>query len=222
MGDQKSTNSDIYLKWESFAPDQWKWKTLKTLTKRAYDVFSNQKLLQKELHYTAKVFCFNNNYPNLVIKNFLQQAKQQHQQQITADASARNHFLLLHYKDEKREHLIKSTKGRISELLPPEIKAQVAYTGKKPSTYYNVEDQSKFEHQHDVVYYADCSNNKCREYYIGESVRRISERLRDHNCRDLKSHNFRHSVESGHANVSYEGFKMIAKNFNNDSKFERR
>ena len=31
---RKSTNNDIYLNWESFAPDKWKWETLKTLTKR--------------------------------------------------------------------------------------------------------------------------------------------------------------------------------------------
>ena len=56
---------------------------LKTLTKRAYDVFSNKELLQKELNYIEKVFRVNNNYPNWVIKNVLQQAKQQQQQQQT-------------------------------------------------------------------------------------------------------------------------------------------
>ena len=107
-------------------------------------------------------------------------------------------------------------KRRISELLPPKVKTQVVYTGKKLSTCFNVKDQSKFEHRHDVVYYADCPNEKCRENYIGESGRRISEIIKDHNGRDLKSHILRHSVESGHANVSYEDFKIIAKNFNNN------
>ena len=64
-----------------------------------------------------------------------------------------------------------------------------------------------------MVYYADYPNEKCRENYTGESGRRISERIKDHNGRDLKSHILRHSVESGHA-VSYEDFKIIAKNFN--------
>ena len=41
-------------------------------------------------------------------------------------------------------------KRRISKLLPPEIKTQVAYAGKKLSTCFNVKDQSKFEHQHDA------------------------------------------------------------------------
>ena len=146
-----------------------------------------------------------------MIKKVLQQAKQQQQQQqqqqITANAAGKNHFLLLPYKGEKGEHLIKSMKRRISKLLPPEIKTQVAYTGKKLSTCFNVKDQSKFEHQHDVVYYADCPNEKCRENYIGESGRRILERIKDHNGRDLKSHILRHSIESGHANVSYEILK---------------
>ena len=68
-----------------------------------------------------------------------------------------------------------------------------------------------------MVYYADCPNETCRENCIGESGGRISECIKDHNIRDLKSHILRHSVESEHANVSYEDFKIIAKNFNNNS-----
>ena len=90
--------------------------------------------------------------------------------------------------------------GGISKLLLPEIKTQVAYTGKKLSTYFDVKYQSKFEHQHDAVYYADYPNETCRENYIGESGRR-----------DLKSHILRHSVDSGQANVNYEDFKIIVR-----------
>ena len=73
---QKSTNDDIYFNWESFAPNKWKWGTLKTLTKRAYNVWSTQ----KELNYIEKVFCVNNKYLNWVIKKVLQQAKQKQKQ----------------------------------------------------------------------------------------------------------------------------------------------
>ena len=68
-----------------------------------------------------------------------------------------------------------------------------------------------------MVYYTDCPNETCRENCIGESGRRISEHIKDHSGRDLKSHILGHSVESGHANVSYEDFKIIAKNFNSKS-----
>ena len=67
-----------------------------------------------------------------------------------------------------------------------------------------------------MVYHADCTNGKCKENDIGESRLRISERIKDHNVRVLKSHILRHSVESGHAKVSCEDFKIIAKNFNNN------
>ena len=151
------------MNWESFAPEKWKWGTSKTFTKRAYDACSNQELLQKEFNYIEKVFRANNNYPNWVIKKVLQlqQVKQQQQQQqITADAARKNHFLLFFYKGEKGEHLIKSMKRRISMLLPREVKTQVTNAGKKRSTCFNVKDQSKFEDQHDVLYYADCPNEK--------------------------------------------------------------
>ena len=113
-----------------------------------------------------------------MIKKVLQQAKQQqHQpQKVTADTAGKNYFLLLSYKGEKGEHLIKSMKRRISKLSPPEFKTQVTYTGKKLGTSFNVNDQSKFDHQHDVVYYVDCPNETCRENNIGESGRRTHKR----------------------------------------------
>ena len=101
-------------------------------------------------------------------------------QQKTADAAIKNRFLLLPYKCGKGENLIISMKRRISKLMPREIKTPLAYTGTKLSTCFNVKNQRKFEQQHDVLYYADCPNEKCRENYISESGCRISERIKDH------------------------------------------
>ena len=78
---RKSTNDGIYLSWEFFAQDKWKRRKLKTLTIKAYDVFPHKELLRKKLNYIKKVFPINNNYPNWVIKKFLQQAKLQQRQQ---------------------------------------------------------------------------------------------------------------------------------------------
>ena len=38
---------------------------------------------------------------------------------------------------------------------------------------------------------------QCGENCFGESGRRISERIKDHSGRDLKSHTLKYSVESG-------------------------
>ena len=38
---RKVTNTDIYINWKSFAPNNWKWRTLKKLVRRSYDVCSS-------------------------------------------------------------------------------------------------------------------------------------------------------------------------------------
>ena len=59
-------------------------------------------------------------------------------------------------------------KRRISKLLLPESKTQVAYTGQKLSTCFK--DQSKFEHQHDVAYYADCRMRNVQKITLVKKV----------------------------------------------------
>ena len=60
------------------------------------------------------------------------------------------------------------------------------------------------------------SAGNCSDYYIGESARRITERVKDHGGRDTKSHVLKHSSEKEHAEVTQEGFKIIGSNFKNN------
>ena len=53
---RKNTNTDIYINWKSFAPDNWKWGTLKTLVTRAFHICSTDKYLKEELEHITKVF----------------------------------------------------------------------------------------------------------------------------------------------------------------------
>ena len=68
---KKSKNNDIYLNWNTFAPDTWKRRTLKKLVERAYSVCSTEDFSDKELKCLEKVFHENNNYPKYVIKKIL-------------------------------------------------------------------------------------------------------------------------------------------------------
>ena len=45
---------------------------------------------------------------------------------------------------------------------------------------------------------------ECTYNYLGESARRIFERIIDHGGRDQKSHLFRHTVVNDHCNASYD------------------
>ena len=45
---RKKTNTDLYIHWKSFSPNNWKWGTLKTFVSRAYDICSIEKYLKEK------------------------------------------------------------------------------------------------------------------------------------------------------------------------------
>ena len=123
---------------------------------------------------------------------------------------------MLPYQGEKGLHLTKSLKRNLKSLLPCTAKAYIGFTGKKLSTCFQIKDQTKFEDKHDIIYLATCPEDNCSENYIGESGRRISERIIDHNGRDQKSHIFKHSSEKCHQHFYIDGFKIIGNGFKNN------
>ena len=48
---RKSTHNNIYLHWESFAPDTWKRGTLRTLVLRAHAICSTKELLDQDINH---------------------------------------------------------------------------------------------------------------------------------------------------------------------------
>ena len=50
------TNSDLYIHWNSFAPNKWKWVTIKALVYRAYDIRSTDQYLEIELKHMRSDF----------------------------------------------------------------------------------------------------------------------------------------------------------------------
>ena len=58
----------------------------------------------------------------------------------------------------------------------------------------------------------------CIDDYVGESARRITERIKDHNGRDHTSQVWNHSIEKSHKNVDTIDFKIIDKNFHNNKR----
>ena len=56
---------------------------------------------------------------------------------------------------------------------------------------------------------------------LGESARRISERIKDNGGRDQKSYLFRHAVVNEHRNANHDDFKIIESGFRNNT-FKRK
>ena len=57
----------------------------------------------------------------------------------------------------------------------------------------------------------DCPD--CDACYIGESGRRLNERLIEHAGRDKNSHVLLHSQETGHTRVDINNIEILNKNF---------
>ena len=86
------------------------------------------------------------------------------------------------------------------------------------STQFPVKDKTKFKHQHNITYFSKCPEIDCKETYIGETDRRIQERIIDHNNRDKKTYLLKHSQGSQHSHVWINDFKILNSNYKKDIK----
>ena len=73
-----------------------------------------------------------------------------------------------------------------------------------------------FEHNHDAVNIGKCLKSNCSDNYVGESTRRISERMIDHSGRDQNSYLFKHSCIKSQRNTRKTNFKIVSSGFKNN------
>ena len=113
-------------------------------------------------------------------------------------------------------NIVNSMKRHVKKILPENIEVQTAFTGKQLSSCFKTKDRTKFERQHDRIYQVKCSVENCSDDYIGESARRIIERVKDHSGGDTKSHVLKHRSEKEHVEVTREDFKTTGSHFKNN------
>ena len=77
---RKPTNTDLYIHWQSYAPEGWKVGTLKTLIHRAYTVCSTPESRRVELDHLKRVFSDINGYPRRLVNNMLRREQQNRDQ----------------------------------------------------------------------------------------------------------------------------------------------
>ena len=94
-----------------------------------------------------------------------------------------------------------------------DIKTIISYESTKLSTKFPVKDKTDFQHKHNVVYYGKCPNEGCKDDYVGETKRRIVERIKDHNSKDNSSHLLKHACENGYTHVWKKDFKILGNNY---------
>ena len=122
-------------------------------------------------------------------------------------------LLVLPYQDKKRDHILKLFKKGLRKVLPNNVQPQIAFTGRKVGTSFQIKDKTEMKHNHYIVYYNECSEEQCNKNYIGETGRRISERIIDHAGRDSNSYVYKNCIETGHRSPDVSDCKIIGSNF---------
>ena len=126
------------------------------------------------------------------------------------------HGLILPYKGEQGQKIIKSFNNYVKRLLPQNHTVQHVYISRKLGSAFDIKDQTKLVHKHDLTYLLKCPKNTCSETCLGKTARRLNERIMEHAGKDNKSHILKHTLQSGHPSVSPNEFKILQKGYNNN------
>ena len=92
----------------------------------------------------------------------------------------------------------------------------VKLTGSKLSSKFQVKDRTIFSHNHDIIYHGNCPENGCPDNYVGETAKRISKRVLEHIGKDINSHLYKHSIETGHQTLEISDYRIIGNGYKNN------
>ena len=178
--------------------------------------------MDTELKHLEKDFVEESSYSKWVIRHFFTQVKFINDSNLspptieTIDVPANENetvtkkdMLPLPYQGDKGIGLTNSLKRNSNKHLPSNVKTQVTFPDQRLSSQFNVKYITRFEYKHDVIYFGNCPEQNCTDNYLGDSVRRISERIIDHGVRDKKSNLFRHAAINDHHNTGYDDLNFI-------------
>ena len=120
---RKNTNTDIYINWKLFATNNWKWRILKSIITRTFDICSTDEYLKEELEHIPTVFHHRNNYPLWIINNVIDDAKKiPSANENYLSSNDKIHRLMWAYQRDRGSNLSKSMKSYVSKLLPEHTK----------------------------------------------------------------------------------------------------
>ena len=113
---RRSTNNGVYLHWDSIAPKNLKRSTLCSILTRACKISSTKELLDEELKLIGREFIEINGYPKWILNQLKEECKlvnEQYHSNIETNidnstVTTTTHMLVLPYKGEKGEKMIKS------------------------------------------------------------------------------------------------------------------
>ena len=124
--------------------------------------------------------------------------------------------LNLPYAGVKGDKLISKVKKFVANTVnkkKKKVSVCLVYKGTTIGSKFNIKDQIKFEHLHNVVYHTEYPNHECISRYNGQRRCRIAKRVAEHRGKDNKSHLFIHANETKHKIVNVNDFNIIGKGY---------
>ena len=149
----------------------------------------------------------------------IKRARKQHSIQATGyhdqptDNTEKTIYLSLPFAGKPGNHLSRRLKDLVQRNTLTNVRLNCVYKAKKLGSRFRIKDKQKQEHNHDLVYSATCPDEQCNKIYIGETARRLGERIMDHGGRDKKSNVYRHSQESKHGFVTSQNFEILSTSY---------
>ena len=148
----------------------------------------NDQHLRNEIKHLKKVVNDINGHPNWIIEQTIEKVKNQNEMtrsaQVKTNTEENEHLLMLPCKGKVGETTRKSLRNTLKYVIPANNTCKIIYTGKKLDSKFNIKDKISKEHEHDLIYKAQCPDFNCDETYIVEIGRRFSERIIDHSGHD--------------------------------------
>ena len=178
--------------------------------------------LKEELRYLEKVFVERNSYPRWLVKQMMKKVldEQPNRNVLTVTINLPNEESLcsiktsltsLPCKGKQGENVIRSLRNTLDKILPQDVQPKFIYTETKLSAKLQIKDKTKDEHKHDLVYYGKCP--ECDESYVGETGRRLQDRVDEHSGKDSKSNILRNSCQENDKNVSRINFQFLGNEY---------
>ena len=171
---KKKTHTGQYSNFQSNQPFHVKLSTIKTLTRRAKVICTEEEDLKQELKYIEKTMQLNE-FPKNIIKRTMRETLQPKRQKKN--------------NDNDNEKMIKMylpyEKGISEKIASISRKFNIRLINTKGKTLKNLVNvnrnstkSNEIKTQSGVVYKVDCKD--CNKYYIGETGRTIQTRMNEH------------------------------------------
>ena len=78
-------------------------------------------------------------------------------------------LLVISYQGKKEDNNFRSFKKGMTKMLTNNVKQQIAFTGTKASTSFQIKDKIRIKHNHVIAYYNESPEAQCNETTLVKS-----------------------------------------------------